>query len=297
MANFLLYTTTVIVWGTSWIAVTFQLGEVPPGLSVAYRMFLSSAILYIYCRFSGRRIHFQLRDHAMIALHGALLFSINFFLIYQGTQYLASGLVSVIFSTVVFWNILGTAIVFRVPISARVIIGAGFGITGIIAVFWPELKAFDLSSDATTGLLLALSGTVCASSGMLASAKFQKRGLPLIETTALAMFYGACVMVALALLGGQPFVFEYSFAYVGSLLFLTVFASVVGFMCYLTLLGRIGADRAGYATVMFPVIALTLSTLYEGFEWTPLSLSGVALVLIGNVFVLLKPKVTSSKEV
>jgi len=296
MTNFLLYATTVLVWGTSWLAVTFQLGDVPPGLSVAYRFFLASFFLYVYCRFSGRRIRFKLRDHPPIALQGALLFCTNFFLIYQGTQFLTSGLVSVIFSTLVFWNILGTAIVFRAPISPRVIIGAAFGITGITAVFWPELKAFDITSEATIGLLLALGGTVSASSGMLVSAKFQKRGLPLIETTTLAMFYGACFMVALALLSGHSFVFEFTVAYAGSLLFLTVFSSVIGFVAYLTLLGRIGADRAGYATVLFPIIALTLSTLYEGFEWTALSLSGVALVLIGNIFVLLKPRAATPRK-
>ncbi len=290
MTNLILYTVTVLVWGSSWIALTFQLGEVPVQVSVAYRFFLASLILYIFCRVTGRRIRFPLSDHPRIALQGLLLFCTNFFLLYKCTNYLTSGLVSVIFSTLVVWNILGSAVLFRAQIPARVLMGAALGLSGITVVFWPELRAFDLSSDTSGGLLLGLAGTLSASAGMLISSKFQKRGLPIFETTTLAMFYGALFMTVLNLATGEPFAFDPGLPYVSSLLFLAIFASVVGFGCYLTLLGRIGPERAGYATVLFPVVALTLSTLFEGFEWTTFSLSGVALVLVGNVFILLKPK-------
>jgi len=290
MTNIILYAVTVLVWGTSWIALTFQLGEVPVQVSVAYRFFLAALIMYAYCRVTGRRIRFPVEDHLRIALQGALLFCANFFLLYQCTNYLTSGLVSVIFSTLVVWNILGSALLFRIHIPGRVLLGAALGLSGITVVFWPELTGFDLANGASIGLLMGLAGTLSASGGMLFSARFQKRGLPVFETTTLAMFYGALLMTALNLVLGEPFAFELSVSYVGSLLFLTVFASVIGFGCYLTLLGRIGPERAGYTSVLFPVVALTLSTLFEGFEWTALSLTGVALVLLGNVFILLKPK-------
>ena len=290
MTNLVLYAITVLVWGSSWIAITFQLGTVPEQVSIAYRFFLAALIMYGYCRLSGRRIHFRLRDHPRIALQGVLLFGTNFFLMYLSNRYLVSGLVSVIFSTLVIWNILGAAILFRVPVSGRVIVGAVIGVGGIIAIFWPELRSFALAEGASVGLLLGLVGTLSASAGMLLSARFQKRGLPVIETTTLGMFYGALFMTAVNLVMGQPFVFDWSLPYVGSLLFLAVFASVIGFGCYLTLLGRIGPERAGYTSVLFPVVALTLSMLFEGFEWTPLALAGVLLVLVGNVFILVKPK-------
>jgi drug/metabolite transporter (DMT)-like permease len=290
MNNIFLYAVTVIVWGSSWIAITFQIGEVPEQMSIAYRFFLAALIMYVFCRLTGRRIRFTLSDHWRIALQGVLLFSTNFFLLYQCTSFLTSGLVSVIFSTLVVWNILGSALLFRTSIPPRVWLGAALGLIGISAVFWPELVSFDLSSGASGGLLLGIAGTLSASLGMLVSAKFQRRGLPVFETTTMAMFYGALFMTALNVVSGNSMTFEFSLPYIGSLLWLAVFASVIGFGCYLTLLGKIGPERAGYTSVLFPIVALTLSTLFEGFQWTALSLSGVALVLLGNVFILLKPK-------
>jgi len=294
MTNFILYAVTVLVWGSSWIAVAMQLGDVPVQVSIAYRFFLAAFVMYVFCRLSGRRIRFAASDHARIALQGLLLFCLNYFLIYLCTQYLTSGLVSVIFSTLVVWNIVGTAIMFRKPISIQVGLGATLGLGGIAAVFWPELSAFNVSGPTVTGLALGLAAAISASGGMLISARFQKRGLPLIETTTLAMFYGALFMSTLNLVLGDPFAFDTSLRYVSSLFFLALLGSVVGFGCYLTLVGRIGADRAGYATLLFPIIALTLSTLFENFHWTGPGLLGVALVLIGNVIILLKPKLPTA---
>ena len=123
---------------------------------------------------------------------------------------------------------------------------------------------------------------------MLVSAVNQRRGMPVLETNAVGMVYGVALMVAYTLAGGDRFGFEVSAGYIGSLFFLAVFASVIGFWSYLTLVGRIGADRAGYATVMFPVVALILSTWFEDFTWTPLTMIGVALVLAGNIAILVR---------
>jgi len=288
MTNLVLYIVTVLVWGSSWIAIKFQLGDVPAQVSIAYRFFLSSLFLYVFCRLSGRQIRFRLRDHLYIFLQGLLLFSFNYFLIYWSSAHLTSGLVSVVFSLVVIFNIIGSRLFFGTPVTIRIALGAALGLSGIAAIFGPEIQTFDLSGGSVQGLLLGLGGTICASGGMLTSGELQKRKLPVIETTTLAMFYGAIVMAALNVAVGNSFVFDFSAPYILSLLFLTVFASIIGFGCYLTLLGRIGAARAGYATILFPVVALTLSTLFEGFAWSSESLVGVGLVLVGNVFILFK---------
>jgi drug/metabolite transporter (DMT)-like permease len=65
-----------------------------------------------------------------------------------------------------------------------------------------------------------------------------------------------------------------------------VFGSIIAFGAYLTLLGRIGAHRAGYAMVLFPVVALVLSMLFEGLKLDATILLGTCLVLAGNMFVL-----------
>ena len=243
-------------------------------------------------------MRFSLKDHGFMALQGVCLFSTNYFFIYLGSQYLTTGLVAVAFSTLVVMNIIGSAVIFRAPIGANVIAGALCGLGGITLVFWPEISAFDLARDSVRGLILALIGTGFASAGMLTSAWNQRqRGLPVFQTNAYGMLYGTGFITLLTLARGSPFAFDASPAYVFSLLYLAVFATVIGFWTYLTLIGRIGAGRAAYATVLFPIIALSLSTWFEDFQWTALGAGGVVLVLLGNVAILTKrnPFITKSR--
>jgi drug/metabolite transporter (DMT)-like permease len=288
MTDVLLYAATVLFWGLSWIAIQMQLGVVAPEVSVLYRFVIAAVMMLAFCVITGRRMRFGLREHGFIALQGLFLFSTNFCLIYLGSQYLASGLVSVAFSTSVVMNILGAAVLFRVSIPPRVLVGAGLGLAGITAVFWPEVMAFDVTRGGTMGLILCLLGTLSASLGMLTSARNQKHGLPLMQTNAYGMAYGVLIMALFCLARGRSFDFDLSLGYVASLMYLAVFGSVLAFWCYLTLVGRIGAGPAAYATVLFPVIALALSTWLEGYQWTAAAGLGVVLVLLGNALVLYK---------
>jgi drug/metabolite transporter (DMT)-like permease len=243
-----------------------------------------------FCLFTKRRLMWPLRDQIRIAIQGCLLFGVNFYLIYHGTQYITSGLGAVLFSTVVIMNIVGNALLFRSRISGRVAAGAIMGLAGITTVFWREIQAFDISSDATTGILLVLAGTLSASLGMLSSALYQRRGLPVVETTTLGMIYGALFSLGASWALDYEFNFDFSVGYISSLIYLAVFASVIGFVCYLTLLGKIGADRASYATVVFPLVSLTLSTFFEDFQWTVFTVTGIGFIIIGNVIILTKSK-------
>lgn len=284
-----LYALTVLLWGTSWLAIKFQLGVVPLEVSIVYRFAVAAAVMFILCLVLRRRMRFSAADHGFMALQGVCLFSTNYFFIYSGSQYLTTGLVAVAFSTLVILNIIGGAVLFRAPIQGRVVAGAALGLAGIAIVFWPEIAAFDLSRQGTLGLGLALIGTCFASAGMLTSAWNQrKRGLPVFQGNAYSMLYGALFIAALTVMRGKEFLFDPAPAYVLSLLYLALFATVAGFWSYLTLVGRIGPDRAAYASVLFPVIALALSTWFEDFRWTALGAIGVVLVLLGNVVILTK---------
>jgi drug/metabolite transporter (DMT)-like permease len=286
MTNALLYAATVAIWGTSWIAIKLQLGVVAPEVSVAYRFALAAALLLLFCLATGRRLRFSRRAHGRMALQGLLLFCTNFYLVYLGSQYLPSGLVSVAFSTLSLMSIGFGTLLFGAPLRPRVLAGAAVGLAGIVLVFWPEVTAFDLSRQGTVGLLLSLAGTASAALGMLLSGRNQLEGLPLVQTNAFGMAYGAAFMAGLAVATGRPFAFDPAPAYALSLVWLAVFASVVAFSCYLSLVGRIGADRAAYASVLFPLVALTISTVWEDFRWTAPAVAGVVLVLAGNVLVL-----------
>ncbi len=286
-----LYGLTVLLWGTSWLGIKYQLGIVAPEVSIVYRFLIAAGLMLVLSLATRRRMRFSARDHGFMALQGVCLFSTNYFFIYLGSQYLTSGLVAVAFSTLVIMNIIGGAVMFKTPVAARVGLGASFGLGGITLVFWPEIVSFDLTAEGTRGLVLCLTGTGFASLGMLTSAwNQQRRGLPVFQSNAYGMLYGAVFITGVTVARGSDFAFDPAPAYILSLLYLAIFATVVGFWTYLTLVGRIGPGRAAYATVLFPIVALAMSTWFESFSWTTLSAAGVALVLIGNAIILTKPR-------
>ncbi|BBO69029.1 hypothetical protein DSCA_29590 [Desulfosarcina alkanivorans] len=286
--NLSLYAVTVLVWGSTWLGIKFQLGDVDPMVSVIYRFTLASILLIAWCGLRGLPMRFSTRDHLFIALQGACLFALNYWLFYLAEVHLTSGIVAVMFSTIVFWNILNGRIFVKTPVRANVICGACLGICGIGLVFWPELSGFSLAHDGFKGFVLSMAATLLASFGNILSVRNQRHGLPVVQTNAFGMAYGTLLMLAAALIAGKPFTFDPSAPYVISLLYLALFGSVIAFGCYLTLVGKIGADRASYATLLFPIIALIISTLFEGYRWSPPAVAGVAVILAGNALSLAK---------
>ena len=284
----LLYGSTVLIWGTTWLAIKFQLGSVDPMVSVLYRFIAATMILMVYCKLNDLRMRFQLKDHVFMALQGLVLFSVNYWIIYLASVHLTSGLVAVIFSSIVFMNMINGALLMGSPIRLSVVVGGGVGIVGIVFVFWPEISAFSLSDKAAIGVLLAAVSTFMASLGNIISARHQKYDLPVIQTNAYGMAYGAIIMGIIAIASGRRFGFEMTFPYVSSLGYLSLFGTVIAFGCYLKLIGKIGADRAAYATMLFPIVALSISTVYEGYQWSAYNIIGMVLVLIGNALVLNK---------
>lgn len=292
----LLYAVTVLIWGSTWFAIRFQIGPVPPDLSVAYRFALAGALLIGYCLLARRSLRFPFRAHGFIALQGLLLFCANYILVYLATPHLTTGLIAVVFSTILPMNVVNGAILLGAPVDHRVLIGGGIGLVGMPLLFWSQIAGFDVSSGGLIGLGLSVAGTLSASLGNVISALTQRAGLPVVETNALGMSYGALFTIVFALARGAPFTFDGSLAYISSLIYLAVFGSVVAFGCYLTLLGRVGADRAAYAMVLFPVIALGLSTAFEGYRWTLSAMLGVAFILAGNLIVLHRPRALAVAE-
>jgi drug/metabolite transporter (DMT)-like permease len=286
MNNLLLYLATVAIWGSSWLGIKYQLGVVAPEISVLYRFIAAAALLLGWCWLRGLSLRFTWRQHLAIAAQGVLLFSLNYIIFYIATAYLTSGLVAVTYSTIIIMNIVFGALLLGAPIRPRVALGGLLGIAGLSLVFWPELSAFDTSSATLIGLGLSLVATGFASLGNMASARNQRAGIPVVQGNAVGLAYGAVCTLLVVTARGVPFAFDTSPLYIGAFAYLTLFATVIGFGCYLTLIGRIGADRAAYTGVVVPIVALGLSTVFEGFAWTPLALAGVALIVVGNVIVL-----------
>ena len=286
MNNVALYVLTVLIWGSTWFAIEFQLGTVPPEVSLVYRYGLAAALLFAWCLLRGLRLRFSLRDHLWFALLGLLLFGINYIFAYRAQLHLSSALTAIVFSTMVWMNIINARLFFGTRSGTRVVLGAMTGIIGIAILFAPEIGELTFDDAIFLGSSLAVLSALVASFGNMASQAAQRAGLPVVQANAWGMFYGAAAMTAIALYNDQPFVFDVSPGYVASLAYLTVFGSIVAFGAYLTLLGRIGAHKAGYAMVLFPVVALLLSILFEGLALDAHIVIGTLLVLAGNLFVL-----------
>ena len=286
MSNRLLYLVTVLVWGSTWIAIEYQLGTVAPEVSVFYRYLLAAALLFAWCRVRGLKLRFGVRAHASFILLGTLLFSVNYILAYNAQHYITSALSALAFSTMVWMNIINARVIFGTRVGWRVIAGSSLGVAGIALLFLPQIGDFSLTDATFYGASLAVLGAFLASLGNMVSQSAQNDRLPVVQTNAWAMFYGALLTAAIACWQGREFSFDLTPGYVISLAYLTLFGSIIAFGSYLTLLGRIGAHKAGYAMVMFPLVALVISVLFEDLQLSQSILAGVVLVLAGNVLIL-----------
>jgi drug/metabolite transporter (DMT)-like permease len=284
MNDLSLYLVSVLIWGSTWIAITFQYGRVAPEVSVVYRFGLAAFLLAAWCLLRGLKLRFTRREHGWLALQGALMFGINYVCVYLAEQRIPSGLMAVIFSLLAILNLLGARVFFGTPVARKALAGVALGIAGVGLVCLPGAGYGTGSLQA--GLGLALGGTVAASLSNLVSQRNQRHGIPVMQGNAVSMAYGAAFVALYCALAGRPFTFDASLHYLGSLAVLSVFGSILAFGAYLTLVGRIGAGRAGYAMVAIPVVALALSTAMEGLRWHWGLALGAALCLAGNLLVL-----------
>jgi len=291
MKNALLYLITVLIWGSTWLAIEFQLGEVDPALSVMYRFVLAAVLMWVWCLLRKLPMRYSVVDHLFFLGLACCCFAFNYLILYWAQQYLTSAMTSIAFSTLLIMNICNTRLFFGAPIAPRIYLGALVGIVGIVALFWHDVRNLDFSSTAMYGLALALVGTLIASFGNMISVRNSNRQIGIMQGNAWGMTYGAILLAAYAWMSGVAFSFSTSPSYLGSLLYLAVFGTVVAFASYFALLKNIGPERASYAIVLFPVVAVALGSFYDGFVWYTSTVIGFVLVLFGNVIVLTPTKV------
>ncbi len=289
MNNTLLYVITVIIWGSTWIAINYQLGDVAPEVSIVYRFGLAALCMFIYCRYKQLPLKFSAKQHVQLFAFGLTLFGCNYYLLYNAQAHINSALTSIAFSTLMMVNIINARIWFKTRISSQVYYGGALGLMGIVTLFWPQISNVHFGDSTLLGLGLCLIGVIFASTGNMISIKNQHNKMPVLPATAWGMLYGSSFMCVLALVQGQTFNFSYTLEYISSLLYLSIFGSVIAFGCYLTLLARIGAHKASYATIMFPAVAVVISSVVEGFVWDKFTFIGLSLMLSGNLVVLAKP--------
>ena len=281
--DYLLYAGVVFAWSTSWYPLSLQMGVVEAEVSLVWRFTAAAVLMFAITAWFRVPLRYGRAEHIRFAMLGIVLFSTNFALYYNASLYAASGLLAVILSTASLVNVLMVAVITHRPPPVLQLGAAVTGLAGVGLIFLPELQ---LSPTVVLALLLGGLGTLSFCIGNLMSAASQKRNVHVLASTSWGMVYGTAFMVIVSLILGHEFTIDPSVTYIGSLIWLVSISSVLAFASYLTLIGRIGPGRAGYATVIFPVIALLISTIFEGYVWAPLSFIGLALVMAGNVMMI-----------
>jgi drug/metabolite transporter (DMT)-like permease len=286
MRNLVLFISTLICWSPTWYLIKFQFGVVDPLISIFYRFFIASIIVFIFLTLSKKKIVFNLYQHLRFLLLGTTLFSLNYIFSYLANTYLISGIVAIAFSTILIMNILGERIYFKINSSKQTLFAAGFGIVGILIIFGNELLNFKLEDKTHIGIILSFIATFWASSGNLVHQKNSKDKIPFIQSIAYGMLYGSLFTLIVAKFRGAEIIFDNSISYILSFLYLSIIGSVVAFYLYLKLLENIGSARAGYIGVIMPIIALIISTIFEGLQWTNNLIFGLPVLIFGCVLIL-----------
>jgi drug/metabolite transporter (DMT)-like permease len=286
MRNLVLFISTLICWSPTWYLIKFQFGVVDPLISIFYRFFIASIIVFIFLILSKKKMSFNLHQHLSFLLLGVTLFSLNYIFFYLANTYLISGIVTIAFSTILIMNILGERIYFKIKSSKETLFAAGFGIVGILIIFGNELLNFRLEDKTHIGIILSFIATFWASTGNLVHQKNSKDKIPFIQSIAYGMLYGALFTLIVAKFRGAEIIFDNSTSYILSFLYLSIIGSVVAFYLYLKLLESIGSARAGYIGVIMPIVALIISTLFEGLQWTNNLIFGLPVLIFGCVLIL-----------
>jgi drug/metabolite transporter (DMT)-like permease len=274
------------IWGSTWLVITFQLGVVPAEVSVVWRFLLAGLVLLGFCAATRRPLAFSRSDHALFAAQGTLMFGLNYICVYWAEQHIVSGLVAVAFSTITFMSLFGQRLTFGTPITGRATLGALLGVGGVAVLFLPELLASHGDRETLVGTGFALAGTVFAALGNMVAGRVGQRQLPVLSSSGFGMLYGAAAAALLVTCTGVPWAFDPRPAYIASLVYLALAGTVAAFVCYLTLMRKVGMANASYVGIATPVVALALSALAEGYRFTVFTAVGIALAIAGNLIVL-----------
>lgn len=285
MSSPLLFVIACLIWGSTFFAITLQLGDVAPAVSVAYRFGLAAAALFAWCAARGDKLMLPWRAQRWLMLQGAATFALSYICTYTSEQYLVSGLVAVLFALMVFWSPILNRVAFGTPVSWRTWNAGAVAIAGVALLFfhsiqgaWGEILRGG-EGHFLLGLLLALAATIASTVGNLIVVKVRAESSNVLLTMAWSMMWGSLLVAVWVLASGQAFTLSNEPKYWGGLLYLSLFGSVIAFAAYFTLIHRIGSDKAVYITVVTPVISVLLSIQLEHYSPGPLEWAGMVLCL------------------
>jgi drug/metabolite transporter (DMT)-like permease len=281
-----LFTVCVLVWGTTWYAITWQVGVSSPELGVAMRFGLAGLCVLAWRASRGDTLRHGWRAHAWFALQGVFLYGVSYVCVYHAELHLPSGVVAVGYSASPLVAGIGAAWLFGAPLGARFVAGGLLCLAGVTLIFWPEFGKTQAGGQTALGAAFTVGSVLLSTVGSLAASRNTDRGLPMWTSLGFGMLYGSLSVLALLLASGQSMGVPALPSWWAALLYLALVGSVLSFSCYLTLLDRVGAGPAGTIGVMTPILALVVSAAFEGYRPDLLAGVGAALAVLGNVLIL-----------
>lgn len=281
-----LFLVAVAIWSTTWYAILFQLAHTSPEVGVTLRFALAGALILAFAAGRGERLRCTAREHAWIALQGVFMYSVSYIAVYHAEKHVTTGLVAVGYSASPLVNGIGSCLLWRTPLGLRFVVGGILCVAGVTLIFWPELARVATGDATARGAAFTVAAVLLSAIGSLASSRNAERGLPFWTALGGGMLYGAAFSAAIVLASGQSFAVPAVASWWLSLAYLSIAGSVIAFACYVTLQHRVGPGAASTVGVMTPVLALVISTLFEGFVPVWMTWIGAALAVAGNVLIL-----------
>lgn len=275
-----------LAWGTTWYAITLQLGVVDPVVSIVYRFAIAAAILFAWCMARGETLRLSRQQHAFVCLNGLFTFALNYPLVYWAEERVSSAVVAVLFAALAFGNLIGFRIAFGQRGAPLAWAAAALGMAGVGLLSWEEVAGAGLDSRAMIGVGLTLLAVFVAVFGNIYARRAELAGIGVAAATAWSMAYGAAILAVFALATGRAWTYEPTWGYTLSLLHLAIVGSVIAFLLYYALARSRGYVAASYISALTPPLAMLISTLLEDKSWGVLALAGVALVLGGQVLLM-----------
>jgi drug/metabolite transporter (DMT)-like permease len=271
-----------LAWGTTWFAITLQLGHVDPLVSLTYRFALATVLLFAWCGVRGPTLRLTRAQHVAAGGIGLFTFTINYTFIYLAEERISSAVVAVTFATLALVNLAVFRIAFRQRAPLRAWAAAALGALGVAILSWSEIVTAHLDARARAGFGMACIAILSAALGNVCARRGEAAGASVAGLTAWAMGYGTFFVALCGVALQRPWLFEPSLAYAGSLVYLALVGSVVAFLFYYGLARRRGYASASYVSALTPVVAMSVSSLFEGKTWGAAAFGGLALVLVGQ---------------
>ncbi|MBQ0961224.1 DMT family transporter [Ideonella sp. 4Y11] len=286
MPSSVLFVVCVLIWGTTWFAILYQLDAIAPGAGVALRFALAALAMILWALWRGERLRFAASLHRWFALQGLAGFALAYWGVYEAERHVVTGLVAVGYAASPLLNMVLARWTLGTPLSRRVGWGGVAGVGGVAMIFWHEFARLSASPAVLTGAALTAAAVLMSSVSSLCAAHYHRQQVSGPAPLAWAMGYGAAFMTALSLASGELWTLRWSPAFGWSLAYLVLAGSVLAFGCYYALMQRIGPARAAYVGVSTPVVAMSVSYVAEGYRPDGLAMAGALLAVAGNVWAL-----------